>query len=102
MIRAAYSNILSGKTCLFRAFNSLDTGLGAGIQHLQGGGKEEKLTQKHNQVQICFTIKRKMWNLYLVPTILPLPTRFTLPETQGFLIVGNMYKVAESFRLPVL
>lgn len=84
MIRAAYNNILSGKTCLFKAFNSLDTGLGAGVQHLQDGGREKQLTQKHNQVQICFPVKRKKWNLYLVPTILPLPARLTLPETQGF------------------
>lgn len=65
MIQAEYSNILSGKTCLFKAFNSLDTGLGAGIQLLQGAGKEEKLTQKHNPVQICVAITREMWNLYL-------------------------------------
>lgn len=62
MIWAECSNILSGKTCLFKAFNSLDTGLGAGIQ---AAGKEEKLPQKQNPVQICVAIGREMWKLRL-------------------------------------
>lgn len=65
MIWAEYSNILSGKTCLFKAFNSLDPGLGAGIQHLQGAGKEDNLPQKHNPVQICVAIEGEVWDLYL-------------------------------------
>jgi len=64
MSRAAHSNVLSGKTCLFKAYNSLPCGWGSGIQHLQDAGKEEKPIQEYNQVQICFAINREMWNLY--------------------------------------
>lgn len=87
MTWAEYSNILSGKTCLLKAFNSLDTGLGAGIQLCRVLGKRRSFPRSKIQSKFVLQLKEKCGTCIYDDKYGD--TRSPVPEICGFGVVGN-------------